>query len=70
MIQIIEPAESVQDIETFLDVLAFTFKRVKLPICHLEGDISEVFPQLLEAKISVISCDVVAFPQNREVLKI
>ena len=69
LIQIIEPIESVNDINVFLDLLSFLFKRVKTPICHLEGDVSKAFPQLLDAKISVISFDVVDFPQNRETLK-
>ncbi len=69
LIQIVEPIESVSDIDVFLDLLSFLFKRVKTPICHFEGDISKVFPQLLDAKISVISFDVVDFPQNRETLK-
>ena len=69
LIQIVEPMESVKDIDVFLDLLSFLFKRVKTPICHLKGDVSTAFPQLLDAKISVISFDVVAFPQNREILK-
>lgn len=69
LIQIVEPIESVNDIDVFLDLLSFLFKRVRTPICHLEGDVSKAFPQLLDAKISVISFDVVAFPQNRETLK-
>jgi 5-methyltetrahydropteroyltriglutamate--homocysteine methyltransferase len=69
LIQIVEPIESVSDIDIFLEMLSFVFKRVKTPICHLEGDIRLAFPQLLDAKISVISFDVVAFPQNREILK-
>lgn len=69
LIQIIEPIESVNDMNVFLDLLSFLFKRVKTPICHLEGDVSKAFPQLLDAKISVISFDVVDFPQNREILK-
>jgi 5-methyltetrahydropteroyltriglutamate--homocysteine methyltransferase len=69
LIQIVEPIESVKDIDVFLDLLSLLFKRVKTPICHLEGDVSMAFPQLLDAKISVISFDVVAFPQNREILK-
>jgi 5-methyltetrahydropteroyltriglutamate--homocysteine methyltransferase len=69
LIQIVEPIESVKDIDIFLDLLSFLFKRVKKPVCHLEGDVSKAFPQLLDAKISVISFDVVDFPQNRETLK-
>ena len=69
LIQIVEPIESVKDIDIFLDLLSFLFKRVKTPICHVEGDVSVAFPQLLDAKISVISFDVVTFPQNREILK-
>ena len=69
LIQIIERIESVNDIDVFLDLLSFLFKRVKTPICHLEGDVSKAFPQLLDAKISVISFDVVDFPQNRDTLK-
>lgn len=69
LIQIVEPIESVKDIDIFLEMLSFVFKRVKTPICHIEGDISSAFPLLLDAKISVISFDVVAFPQNREILK-
>jgi methionine synthase II (cobalamin-independent) len=68
-VQIIEPIESVKDINVFLDLLSFLFKRVKTPICHLEGDMSKAFPQLLDAEVSVISFDVVDFPQNREMLK-
>jgi methionine synthase II (cobalamin-independent) len=70
LIQIVEPIESVEDIDIFLDLLSFLFKRVKTPICHIEGDVSMAFPQLLDAKISVISFDAVAFPQNREILKL
>jgi 5-methyltetrahydropteroyltriglutamate--homocysteine methyltransferase len=69
LIQIVEPVDSVKDIDIFLDLLSFLFRRVKTPICHVEGDVSVAFPQLLDAKISVISLDVVAFPQNREILK-
>jgi methionine synthase II (cobalamin-independent) len=69
LIQIVEPVDSVKDIDIFLDLLSFLFKRVKTPLCHVEGDVSMAFPQLLDAKISVISFDVVAFPQNREILK-
>ncbi len=69
LIQIVEPVKSVSDIDIFLDLLSFLFKRVKTPICHLEGDVRKAFPQLLDAKISVISFDVIAFPQNREIVK-
>src|SRR5665647_957779 len=69
LIQIVEPVDSIKDIDIFLDLLSFLFKRVKTPICHVEGDVSMAFPQLLDAKISVISFDVVDFPQNREILK-
>jgi 5-methyltetrahydropteroyltriglutamate--homocysteine methyltransferase len=69
LIQIIEPIDSIKDIDILLDLLSFLFKKVKTPICHIDGDVSMVFPQLLDAKISVISFDVVASPQNREILK-
>ncbi|MGZ4863143.1 MAG: hypothetical protein ACXV5H_09740 [Halobacteriota archaeon] len=69
LIQIVEPVDSIKDIDIFLDLLSFLFKGVKTPICHVEGDVRMAFQQLLDAKISVISFDVVAFPQNHEVLK-
>jgi len=69
LIQITEPIEIVRDIDVFLDLLSVLFKRVKTPVCHLEGNVSKVFPKLLEAKIAVISFDVVDFVQNNATVK-
>ncbi len=69
LIQIIEPIEIVRDLDVFLDLLSVLFKRVKTPVCHFEGDVSKAFPKLLEAKIAVISFDVVDFAQNKATLK-
>jgi 5-methyltetrahydropteroyltriglutamate--homocysteine methyltransferase len=68
-IQIIEPAASINEVEVFLEILSILFKRVKTPVCHVQGDVIKVFPQLLDAKIAVISFDVVNSPQNLELLK-
>jgi methionine synthase II (cobalamin-independent) len=69
LIQIIEPIEIVRDLDVFLDLLSVLFKWVKTPVCHFEGDVSKAFPKLLEAKIAVISFDVVNFVQNNATLK-
>jgi len=69
LIQITEPIEIVRDIDVFLDLLSVLFKRVKTPVCHFEGNVSEAFPKLLEAKIAVISFDVVDFAQNNATVK-
>jgi 5-methyltetrahydropteroyltriglutamate--homocysteine methyltransferase len=69
LIQIIEPIEIVRDLDVFLDLLSVLFKRVKTPVCHFEGDVSKAFPKLLEAKIAVISFDVVDFAQNKATLR-
>ena len=69
LIQITEPIEIVRDLDVFLDLLSVLFKRVKTPVCHFEGNVSKAFPKLLEAKIAVISFDVVDFPQNNATVK-
>ncbi len=69
LIQITEPIEIVRDIDVFLDLLSVLFKRVKTPVCHFEGNLSKAFPKLLEAKIAVISFDVVDFTQNNAMVK-
>jgi methionine synthase II (cobalamin-independent) len=69
LIQIVEPIETVRDLDVFLDLLEVLFKRVKTPICHFEGNVSKAFPKLLEAKIAVISFEVVDFAQNNATLK-
>ena len=69
LIQITEPIEIVRDLDVFLDLLSVLFKRVKTPVCHFEGNVSKAFPKLLEAKIAVISLDVVDFTQNNETVK-
>jgi methionine synthase II (cobalamin-independent) len=69
LIQIVEPIEIVRDIDVFLDLLSVLFKRVKTPVCHFEGNVSKAFPKLLEAKIAVISFDVVDFAQNNATVK-
>ena len=69
LIQITEPIEIVRDLDVFLELLSVLFKRVKTPVCHFEGDVSKAFPKLLEAKIAVISFDVVDFTQNNATLK-
>jgi len=69
LIQITEPIEIVRDLDLFLDLLSVIFKKVKKPICHFEGNVSKAFPKLLEAKIAVISFDVVDFAQNNATLK-
>ena len=69
LIQITEPIEIVRDLDVFLDLLSVLFKRVKTPVCHFEGNVSKAFPKLLEAKIAVISFDVVDFTQNNATVK-
>jgi 5-methyltetrahydropteroyltriglutamate--homocysteine methyltransferase len=69
LIQITEPIEIVRDLDVFLDLLSVLFKRVKTPVCHFEGNVSNAFPKLLEAKIAVISFDVVDFTQNNATVK-
>jgi Methionine synthase II (cobalamin-independent) len=69
LIQITEPIEIVRDLDVFLDLLSILFKRVKTPVCHFEGNVSKAFPKLLEAKIAVISFDVVDFTQNNATVK-
>jgi 5-methyltetrahydropteroyltriglutamate--homocysteine methyltransferase len=69
LIQIVEAVEFVRDFDVFLDLTAVLFKRVKTPICHFEGDVSKAFPKLLEAKIKVISFNIVDFSQNQATLK-
>jgi len=69
LIQITEPIEIVRDLDVFLDLLSVLFKRVKTPVCHFEGNVIKAFPKLLEAKIAVISFDVVDFTQNNATVK-
>jgi|GEM_PF-234932 len=64
LIQIIERVDRINDTEVFLELLSVLFKRVKTPICHLVGDVNELFVTLLEGALTVISFDLVAFPQN------
>lgn len=68
-IQIIENSDEIHDWDVFLELLLVLFKRVKTPVCHLVGDISEAFIRLLEGAATTISFDVVAFPQNRSVVR-
>ena len=69
LIQITEPIGLVRDIDVFLDLLSVLFRRVKTPVCHFEGNVIKAFPKLLEAKIAVISFDVVDFTQNNATVK-
>ncbi|MGZ4848693.1 MAG: hypothetical protein ACXV2D_04250 [Halobacteriota archaeon] len=69
LIQIAEPIGLVRDIDVFLDLLSVLFRRVKTPVCHFEGNVIKAFPKLLEAKIAVISFDVVDFAQNNATVK-
>ncbi len=69
LIQITEPIGLVRDIDVFLDLLSVLFRRVKTPVCHFEGNVIKAFPKLLEAKIAVISFDVVDFAQNNATVK-
>ncbi len=68
LIQIVENSDEIHDWDLFLELLLILFKRVKTPICHLVGDISEVFKGLLEGAATAISFDLVAFPQNRSIV--
>ncbi|HYA32519.1 MAG TPA: hypothetical protein VEG65_00775 [Candidatus Bathyarchaeia archaeon] len=69
LIQIVEPIEIVRDLELFQDLLATLFKRVKTPVCHLSGNVSKAFLKLLDAKVTVISFNVVDFTQNNAILE-
>jgi len=69
LIQIIEEIDRINDLEVFLELLSVLFKRVETPICHLVGDVSESFLTLLEGALTVISFDLVAFPQNCSVTR-
>ncbi len=67
-IQIVENSDEIHDWDLFLELLLILFKRVKAPICHFVGDISTSFIRLLEGTATTISFDLVAFPQNRNVV--
>jgi 5-methyltetrahydropteroyltriglutamate--homocysteine methyltransferase len=69
LIQIAEPIESVHDFAIFADLLSLMFKKVAMPICHMEGNMRRAFPMLLDSKVAVISFEVVKFPENRRVLE-
>ncbi|HYB59825.1 MAG TPA: hypothetical protein VEB88_06220 [Candidatus Acidoferrales bacterium] len=69
LIQIVEPVESVHDFEIFTDLLSLMFKKVSMPICHMEGNVRSAFPMLLDSKAAVISFDLVEFPENRSALE-
>lgn len=69
LIQITEPVESISDFEIFVDLLSVLFKKVKTPICHIEGSVPSAFPILLDSNAAVISFEVVDFPENRNVVE-
>ncbi|MGZ4912037.1 MAG: hypothetical protein ACXVI3_01365 [Halobacteriota archaeon] len=69
LIQIIEDSDEIYDWDLFLELLVILFRRVKIPICHLTGDISKTFIRVLDSTATTISFDVVAFPQNRSIAR-
>ena len=68
-IQIVESMERITDLEVFIEWLDSIFNKVKIPICHIEGDIGASFLTLLDAKTKVLSFDVINYPKNRTVIK-
>ena len=68
-IQIVESAERITDLEVFIEWLDYIFNKVRIPICHIGGDIGASFLPLLEAKTKVLSFDVINYPKNRTVVK-
>ena len=68
-IQIVESMERITDPEVFIEWLDSIFNKVRIPICHIEGDIGASFLTLLDAKTKVISFDVINYPKNRTVVK-
>lgn len=68
-IQIVESVERITDLEVFVEWLDSIFNKVRIPICHIEGDIGTSFLTLLDAKTKVLSFDVINYPKNRTVVK-
>ncbi len=69
MIQIVDNSDDIHDWDLFLELFLTLFRRVKIPICHLTGDISKTFIGVLDSTATTISFDVVAFPQNRSITR-
>jgi len=69
LIQIVESMERITDLEVFIEWLDSIFNKVRVPICHIEGDIETSFLTLLDAKTKVLSFDVINYPKNRAIVK-
>jgi len=69
LIQIVESMERITDLEVFIEWLDSIFNKVRVPICHIEGDIETSFSTLLDAKTKVLSFDVINYPKNRAIVK-
>jgi 5-methyltetrahydropteroyltriglutamate--homocysteine methyltransferase len=68
-IQILETAEKITDLDVFIEWLNTISKKVRVPICHIHGNIEDSFLRLLDAKIKVLSFDLISHPKNRSVVK-
>jgi 5-methyltetrahydropteroyltriglutamate--homocysteine methyltransferase len=68
-IQIVESAERITNLEVFIEWLNTISKKVRVPICHIDGNIGGSFLKLLDAKIKVLSFDLISYPKNRTIVK-
>ncbi len=68
-IQIVESAERITNLEVFIEWLNTISKKVRVPICHIHGNIEAFFLKLLDAKIKVLSFDLISYPKNRTIVK-